>query len=101
MDLLLICALAIGIGIFGYGIWCAFMLRSEPAKAFNILLLTLGLALLGFGVAWWLARRESPQVKAATSLQFIVPGWALVTMGYLGLQHSRGKDGDDDSRPSG
>ncbi len=65
-------------------------------KAPNIFLIVIGLALLGYGHIHWLVRHEDPQVKTSTHILLIVPGWALLTMGYIGLQCQARGNGKDE-----
>ncbi len=62
-------------------------------KALNTLLIVIGIALLGYGHMHWLVRHESPEVKTSRDILLIVPGWALLTMGYVGLQCQSGRNG--------
>lgn len=55
-------------------------------KALNTLFMIVGITLLAYGHLHWLVRHESPEVKTSINILWIVPGWALLTMGYIGLQ---------------
>jgi hypothetical protein len=61
----------------------------------NTFLLVAGIALLAVGYLQYLGRHETPNVKAALAMMTLVPGWALVTMGYVGL-HCRKEDEEKD-----
>lgn len=51
----------------------------------SLVMLVLGLLLLAYGyVAVWYTRHETPSVKATLSFVYLIPGWALITMGYVG-----------------
>ena len=76
------------VGILGCGLVCAWLCRRTPARLLNIVLLTIGMALLAYGHLQWSLRRESPEVKEAMFLRHVIAGWALVGMGYVGLQCS-------------
>ncbi len=65
-------------------------------KALNIFLMVIGIALLGYGHVHWLVRHEDPQVKTSINILFIVPGWALLTMGFTGLQCQSRRNGKDE-----
>jgi hypothetical protein len=74
------------VGILGCGLVYAWLCRRTPGRLLNIGVVTIGLALLAYGHLQWRLRRESPEVKEAMFLRHGIAGWALVGMGYLGLQ---------------
>ncbi len=76
-------------GIAALGSFFALLFRREPRKALNIAILTVGLALLTYGHLQWAGRRESEEVKQAMFIRHVVAGWAMVGMGFLGLQCGR------------
>jgi 4-hydroxybenzoate polyprenyltransferase len=77
------------VGIAACGSLFAWLFRREPRKVLNIAVLTLGFALLAFGYLRWAAKHESPEVKEAMFIRYVVAGWALVGMGFVGLQCGR------------
>ncbi len=81
------------VGIVACGGFFAWLFRHEPRKVLNIGVLTLGLALLGYGHLHWAIRHESEEVKAAVFLRQLVAGWAMVGMGFVGLQCGRDRPG--------
>ncbi len=84
------------VGIAALGSFFALLFRREPRKALNIAVLTVGFALLTYGHLQWAGRRESEEVKEAMFIRHVVAGWAMVGMGFLGLQcgrdHKRSKE---------
>ena len=76
-------------GIAALGSFFALLFRREPRKALNIAVLTVGFALLTYGHLQWAGRRESEEVKQAMFIRHVVAGWALVGMGFVGLQCGR------------
>ena len=77
------------VGIVACGGFFAWLFRREPRKVLNIAVLTLGLALLAYGHLHWAIRQESEEVKAAMFIRHVVAGWAMVGMGFMGLQCGR------------
>ena len=77
------------VGIAALGAFFALLFRREPRKALNIAVLTVGFALLTYGHLQWAGRRESEEVKQAMFIRHVVAGWALVGMGFVGLQCGR------------
>ncbi len=77
------------LGIAACGSLFAWLFRREPRKVLNIAVLTLGTALLTDVHLQWAARHESPEVKEAMFIRYVVAGWALVGMGFVGLQCGR------------
>lgn len=77
-------------GVVLCGLLFVVVFRREPRKAVNIAVLTLGLSLLTYGHLHWMARRESPEGKQAMFIRHVVAGWALVAMGFVGLQLGSG-----------
>jgi 4-hydroxybenzoate polyprenyltransferase len=78
------------------GSFLAWLFRREPWKAVNIAALTLGLCLLTYGHLQWAVRRESPEIKQAMFIRHLVAGWAMVGMGFVGLQSgSKSPKGDE------
>ncbi len=77
------------LGIAACGSLFAWQFRREPRKVLNIAVLTLGTALLTDVHLQWAARHESPEVKEAMFTRYVVAGWALVGMGFVGLQCGR------------
>ena len=83
------------LGIVGCGMFLAFLLRDDPRKALNSLIVTVGLALLVYGHVQWAVSREAPATKTPLYFMYFVPGWALLGIGCLGLQG--GGNGKDES----
>jgi hypothetical protein len=53
--------------------------------ASSLVMLVVGLLLLAYGYyAIWFTRHESDWPRAIMSFVYLIPGWALTTMGYLG-----------------
>jgi len=77
------------VGIAAFGSLFAWLFRREPRRLLNIAVLTLGFALLTYGHLQWVARHESPEVKEAMFIRYVVAGWALVGMGFVGFQCGR------------
>ncbi len=77
---------ALIVGILANAAWCAFLIRRQRL---NIAVLGLGAALLVYGHVQWWARHESPEIKEAMFIQHVVAGWALVGMGFVGIQCRR------------
>ncbi len=77
------------LGIAAIGGSFALVFRREPRKALNIAVLTIGLSLLTYGHVQWSGRHESEEVKEAMFIRHVVAGWAMVGMGFLGLQRGR------------
>lgn len=51
----------------------------------SLTMLAVGLLLLAYGYyAVWYIRHEAQVVRATLSFVYLIPGWALTTMGYLG-----------------
>src|SRR5512140_1410167 len=86
MTLANIATMSLVIGVLACGAFFALLFRREPRKTVNIAVLTLGLALLAYGHLQWAARRESEEIKEALFIRHVVAGWAMVTMGVVGLQ---------------
>ncbi len=84
-----IASIGLLLGIVACGSLFAWLFRREPRKVLNIAVLTLGTALLTDVHLQWAARRESPEVKEALFIRYVVAGWALVGMGFVGLQCGR------------
>ncbi len=91
-----IASIALLVGIAACGSLFAWWFRREPRKVLNIAVLTLGTALLTDVHLQWAARHESPEVKEALFIRYVVAGWALVGMGFVGLQcgHGSTKSGE-------
>lgn len=54
-------------------------------KLINIALLVFGMMFLARGhISWWI-NHEDVTVRSAQNIVLIIPGWAMVSMGYLGL----------------
>ncbi len=50
-----------------------------------LVMLMVGLLLLAYGYyAVWYLRREDRLWRALLSFVYLIPGWALITMGYVG-----------------
>ncbi len=81
------------VGIVACGGLSAWLFRRDPRRVLNIGVLTLGLALLAYGHLHWAIRHESQEVKAAMFIRHVVAGWAMVGMGFLGLQCGRDRTG--------
>jgi hypothetical protein len=64
-------------------------------------MLLVGLLLLVYGYVLWLARHESPQPRAILSFVYLLPGWALATMGYIGWRTEERESAKKDSRDPG
>ncbi len=58
-------------------------------RVINLLILLAGIFLAAYGHVRYAVFREAPVQKAAVDLMYIIPGWALITMGYVGLQRQR------------
>jgi hypothetical protein len=50
----------------------------------DLLMLAVGLLLLAGGYAVWFTQHEDPWPRANYSFIYLIPGWALTTMGYVG-----------------
>jgi hypothetical protein len=74
------------VGIVALGSLFAWLFRREPRKTLNIAVLTVGVALLTYGHVQWAGRRESEEVKEARFIRYVIAGWAMVGMGFLGVQ---------------
>jgi len=85
------------VGIAALGSFFAWLFRREPRKALNIAVLTVGFALLAYGHLQWAGRRESEEVKQAMFIRHVVAGWAMVGMGFVGLQCGRDRTKGDES----
>jgi hypothetical protein len=89
MTILNIATIGSIIGILGLGSLFAWIFRREPRRALNIAFLTIGCALLSYGHLQWAGRHESETVKEAMFIRHLIAGWAMVGMGFLGLQCGR------------
>ncbi len=89
MTIINIAAIGLVFGIVALGVFFGWIFRREPRLLVNIALLTLGCALLAYGHLQWEGRRESEEVKEAMFIREVVAGWALASMGFLGLQFGR------------
>ncbi len=85
------------VGVAALGAFFVLVFRREPRKALNIAVLTVGFALLTYGHLQWAGRHESEEVKEAMFIRHVVAGWAMVGMGFLGLQ--RGRDHERSKEP--
>ncbi len=61
-------------------------------RVINLLILLAGVFLAAYGHVHYAVRHEAPERKASVDLFYIIPGWALLTMGYVGLQSQGGKE---------
>ena len=99
MTNLSIVTISLVVGVVAWGAFYAWLFRREPRKLLNIVVLTIGLSLLTYGHVQWAARHESEEVKEATFIRHVVAGWAMVGMGFVGLQcgrsRAKGKDLED------
>ena len=86
MTIVNIWTIGLVLGIAACGALFTWVFRQEPRKVVNIAVLTLGFALLTYGHLQWAARREAEQVKEARFIRYVVAGWAMVGMGFVGLQ---------------
>jgi hypothetical protein len=50
----------------------------------NKVMLVAGLLFLAYGYGVWFTRHESDEARAILSFIYLIPGWALTTMGYIG-----------------
>jgi 4-hydroxybenzoate polyprenyltransferase len=89
MTILSIATIGFVIGILGLGLLFVWIFRGEPRRGLNIALLTVGCALLTYAHLQWAGRHESETVKEAMFIRQLVAGWAMVAMGFLGLQCGR------------
>jgi hypothetical protein len=78
--------LALVVGIAVCGLFFVGLFRREPRKALNIVVLTIGIALLTYGHLQWMVRRESPSIKEAMFIRHVIAGWAMTGIGFVGLQ---------------
>jgi hypothetical protein len=92
MTILDLATIGLVMGILALGLSLAWLLWRETWRALNVAALTLGCALLAYGHLQWAGRHESETVKEALFIRQVVAGWALVGMGFVGLQ--RGRDHD-------
>ncbi len=81
------------VGIVACAGFFAWLFRREPRKVLNIAVLALGLGLLAYGHLHWAIRHESEEVKAALFIRHVVAGWAMVGMGFVGLQCGKDRTG--------
>jgi hypothetical protein len=52
-----------------------------------LVMLMVGFLLLAYGYcAIWFTRHESDWPRAVMSFVYLIPGWALTTMGYVGCR---------------
>ncbi len=52
----------------------------------NRVILVVGVLLLVCGYLVWFTRHESREPRAILSFIYLIPGWSLTVMGYLGWQ---------------
>lgn len=96
MTIVNIATIGLLLGIAACGSFFAWLFRREPRKLLNTAVLTLGIVLLTYGHLQWAVRHESPEVKEAIFIRYVIAGWALVGMGFLGFQCGRdGSTGGD------
>jgi ABC-type spermidine/putrescine transport system permease subunit I len=55
----------------------------------NKALVVVGVLLLAYGYAVWFTRHESNVWRAILSFIYLIPGWALTAMGYIGWRIER------------
>ena len=55
-------------------------------KMVNTLFMVVGILLALYGHIHWIIRHESTDIKTATDIMFVLPGWSLLMMGYIGHQ---------------
>jgi hypothetical protein len=84
------------VGIVALGSIFAWLFRREPRRALNLAVLTIGVALLTYGHVQWAGRRENEEVKEARFIRYVIAGWAMVGMGFLGLQCGRDRKTSDE-----
>jgi len=89
MTMITMLSIGLILGIATLGLFFGWIFRREFCRVVNIAVLTVGCAILAYGYSQWEGRRESEEVKAALYLREVVAGWALVGMGFLGLQLGR------------
>ena len=58
-------------------------------KALDLILLGLGILLLACGHFKWLTSHANVDVTAARSIGYLIPGWTMLAMGYIGLRLSQ------------
>jgi len=47
-------------------------------------MIVVGILLIAWGYIAWFTRHESTEPRAILSFIYLIPGWALTTMGYVG-----------------
>lgn len=55
-------------------------------KSLNKLFIVIGIILVLYGHIHWIVRQESTEVKTANDIMYVLPGWSLLVMGYIGYQ---------------
>jgi hypothetical protein len=91
-----IVALALAVGIAASGLFVAWICRDNPRRALNVAMVAIGVALLAYAYFQWATKHESPEVKEAMFIGHVIAGWALVGMGFVGLQCPGGSTGKDE-----
>ncbi len=94
MNMATILTVALVIGIAAVALWFGLRFRRQ---LLNIALLAVGASLLAYGHVQWSVRHESPETKEAMFIRHVVAGWALVGMGFIGIQCQRGRSNNGDS----
>ncbi len=91
MTIINIATIALVLGILALGIFFTWLFRREVRRVVNIAVLTIGCALVVYAHLQWAGRHESEEIKEAMFIRQLIAGWAMVGMGFVGLQCGGGQ----------
>ncbi len=91
MTIINIATIALVLGILALGIFFTWLFRREVRRVVNIAVLTIGCALVVYAHLQWAGRHESEEIKEAMFIRQLIAGWAMVGMGFVGLQCGGGE----------